>query len=474
VGGGTRCLLLLELFEKHMLLESNPKVVAVAENRDNAKGLIKAKEMGIFVTKDYNDFFDRNDIDLIIELTGNQETFYDIILKKKKTVRAINLQSAQLFWEVSKASSIQQETKEGLSKTKPLHDVAVNDLIQEDVIVIDLKYRILDINDTMLKNLGLERDEVIGKTCYEITHHQDFPCSGKKHPCPLNHIVSLKKPFKTTHIHLDKDNNEIFYSISCYPIFDKGKVTGAVEISQDITKEINIQKLMMQQGKLVSIGRLAAGVAHEINNPMTTILTSAILVQEEMDTDDPNYPELKTIVNETLRCRKIVTSLLDFSRQTKPAIKKNDLNDIVRECTVLTRKQAAFNDVLLKLNLADNLPLINVDKDQIQQALINLSLNAIEAASPEGSVTFTTRFLSESGMIEISVSDTGCGIANKNLENIFDPFFTTKKNGTGLGLAITHGIIEQHGGTITVNSKPEQGTRFSIKLPVAMGDENVI
>ncbi|MCK5165648.1 MAG: PAS domain-containing protein, partial [Desulfobacula sp.] len=347
-------------------------------------------------------------------------------------------------------------------------------LIQEDVIVIDLKYRILDINDAMLKNLGLERDAVIGKTCYEITHHQNVPCSGKKHPCPLDHIISLKKPFKTTHVHLGKDKNEIVYSISGYPLFDNGKVIGAVEISQDITKEINIRKVMMQQEKLASIGRLAAGVAHEINNPMTTILTSAILTQEDMDADDPNYQELQTIVDETLRCRKIVTSLLDFSRQTKPAIKNNDINNIVNECAVLTRKQAAFNDVLMKLSLADNLPLIRVDKDQIQQALINLSLNAIEATGPGGSVTFATRFLSEPGMVEILVNDTGCGISNKNLDNIFDPFFTTKKNGTGLGLAITHGIIEQHGGIITVNSKPEQGTHFSIKLPLATGDENVI
>jgi signal transduction histidine kinase len=228
----------------------------------------------------------------------------------------------------------------------------------------------------------------------------------------------------------------------------------------------------MRQDKMASIGRLAAGVAHEINNPLTTILTSAMLVQEDTAPDDPNYTEMQTIANEALRCRKIVSSLLDFARQTKPAKKLGNVNDVIRECIVLTKKQAAFNDITVEQDLSEELPAIYMDKDQIEQALINLTLNAIEATEAGGKVSITSRFNSEDELVEITVSDTGKGISEADINRIFDPFFTTSESGTGLGLAITHGIIEQHGGTIAVESEVGQGTSFTIRLPLDNGENN--
>ena len=145
-----------------------------------------------------------------------------------------------------------------------------------------------------------------------------------------------------THVHLDRNGKESFYSISCYPIYENGKVVAVVELSKDITKDINIQKTMMQQEKLASIGRLAAGVAHEINNPMTTILTTAMLMQEDLETENPMYGELQTISDETLRCRKIVSSLLDFARQSNPVKKFQDINDIIIESITLTESRLLF------------------------------------------------------------------------------------------------------------------------------------
>jgi len=255
-------------------------------------------------------------------------------------------------------------------------------------------------------------------------------------------------------------------SISTYPIYEKEKLVGVAEISKDITKDIQLQKSMMQQQKLASVGRLAAGVAHEINNPMTTILTTAMLLQEDLDPDDPAYQELKTISDETLRCRKIVTSLLDFARQSKPIKKACDINKIIAETVTLTRKQAAFEDITIVTDLSEELPLVNVDKDQIQQAFINLSLNAIEAIGNGGKIIFTTRLSPGRDAVEIVVSDTGRGIPQEHLNTIFEPFFTTKETGTGLGMAITYGLIKQHGGTIEVESKVGKGTRFTVRLPI--------
>ncbi len=131
---------------------------------------------------------------------------------------------------------------------------------------------------------------------------------------------------------------------------------GAVEISRDITKDINVQKVMMQQEKLASVGRLSAGVAHEINNPLTTILTTAMLIQEDLDPNDPTYDDMSVIANEALRCRKIVTNLLNFARQTQPDKKSTNINEIIETCISLTQKQAAFKDVSVAHDLSDNLP----------------------------------------------------------------------------------------------------------------------
>jgi len=155
----------------------------------------------------------------------------------------------------------------------------INELIQEDVLVIGHDYRIIDVNNTVLNKMGLKKEEVIGQYCYEITHRQSFPCTGEKHPCPLTRTMETIEPSQTTHIHLDKDDNEIYCSISTYPLIEEGDIVGVVEISRDISDEINIQKTMMQQEKLASVGRLSAGVAHEINNPLTTILTTAMHLQ---------------------------------------------------------------------------------------------------------------------------------------------------------------------------------------------------
>jgi two-component system NtrC family sensor kinase len=472
VGGGTQCSLLLDMIEKNPFQELHPKIVAVADERDDAPGIVKAREKGIFVTKDYNDFFERDDIELIIEVAGSQEIFFDIVQKKKRSVRAFDNRTAQLFWEVSRVANIQHKTDLELQKTRTMYEVIINDLIQEDVMVIGADYGILDINESMLKKLGLTHNEVIGKHCYEISHRQPTPCRGDKHPCPLIQTINTKKSSQTTHVHLDKDKRELYFSISCYPIFQGDEVIAAVEISKDITSQINMQKLMMQQEKLVSIGRLAAGVAHEINNPMTTILTTAMLIQEDLDPDDPNYRELQTIADETLRCRKIVTSLLDFARQRRPEKKESSINDIVRESISLVRKQAAFKDIRIESMLSEHIPHIDVDRDQIQQAIINLALNAIEATEAGGEVSFETRLNAQEKVIEIAIADTGHGIAEEDLHKIFEPFFTTKETGTGLGMAISHGLIEQHGGTVAIESEVNRGTTFTIRLPISKGNND--
>ena len=471
VGGGKRSLRLMEIIERHNFQEINPEIIAVADVDMKSPAIIKAMTQGLFVTDDYHDFLRVGNIDLIVELTDNMDVYNDIIDNKKRDVRAISSRTAQLFWEISRVSTLQKKTDQELHETRAMYKMALNDLIQEDVMVINMDYRIAEVNQTLLKKLGLERKDVIGHHCYEITHHQDVPCSGEHHPCPLLQTLDTKKPSQTTHIHLDRNSNPIYYSISTYPLFEESDIIGAVEISRDITKDINLQKAMMQQEKMASVGRLSAGVAHEINNPLTTILTTALLIQEDLDPEDPNYDELEIIAHETLRCRKIVTSLLDFARQSQPDKKNNELHEVVYQSVLLTRKQAAFHDIQVEYEPGDKIPRLMIDKGQIQQALINLILNATEATGKGGRIVVSTLYRKPAEIIEISISDDGPGIDPENLGRIFDPFFTTKESGTGLGLAITHGIIEQHGGSIDVKSQTDKGTCFTICLPLE-GDQH--
>ena len=465
VGGGRSGSRLMDVLQQHAFEEIQPEIMTVVDIDPNAPAMEKARRLGIKTSQDYNDLFLRNDLDLIVELTGRSEIFHDILAKKNIAVRAISSNVVRLFWEISRVSFNEKKARQELHEASAMYNMVINDLIQEDVMVINCDYRIVDINKNLLDKLGLTRSEVIGHHCYEITHHRQYPCSGDHHPCPLLKTIESTAPYQTTHVHLDKNNREIYYAISTYPLFENDDVTGAVEISRDITKEISIQKTLMQQEKLASIGRLSAGVAHEINNPLTTILTSTMLLQEDLAPDDPTRQELELIANETMRCRKIVTSLLNFARQSHPHKQMNDLNQIINECILLTHKQAAFKDITIKYDAATDILPIWFDKSQIEQAIINLILNAVEATATGGTITVKTRWCSQKDCAQIIISDTGEGIIRNNLDKIFDPFFTTKESGTGLGLAITHGIIEQHEGRIKVHSEVGKGTCFTIYLP---------
>jgi two-component system, NtrC family, sensor kinase len=351
-------------------------------------------------------------------------------------------------------------------QNRAMIDMVLNELIREDVLVVSADYRVTDINESMLRKLKLTRPEAVGRVCHELLHQRGSPCEGEGFNCPLIQTGSTGTPSQMTHSHLDQEGREHQFSISCYPLVENGKVTSIIEICREITQDLDRQKKWMEQEKMASIGLLAAGVAHEINNPMTTILTSAMILQEETTPIDPANDELRLIVSEALRCRRIVNGLLEFARQSKPTKTAANLNEIVEACLLLTRKQAGIHEVTLDAHLAGDLPRICLDKDLIQQAIMNLLINAIEAAGAQGGVDVTSRCLPENRGVEVAVCDTGPGIAPEMIERIFDPFYTTKKMGTGLGLAVTHGIMEQHGGKIEVSSIPGQKTCFRIRLPL--------
>lgn len=232
---------------------------------------------------------------------------------------------------------------------------------------------------------------------------------------------------------------------------------------------------IMESERLAHIGQLAAGIAHEINNPLTGIVTYAHLLLERAKAGNGTREFLEKIVKQADRCRDIIRGLLDFARQRKPDKRSSNVNRVLEECISLVENQALFHNIRIIRNLAPDLPKVFMDPSQIQQVFMNMIINAAEAMDGNGQLKLTTRHLSADGIVEIQFSDTGHGISEEDLDRIFDPFFTTKEvgHGTGLGLAISYGIIKEHKGTITVESQVGKGTTFTIRLPVSGLQETI-
>jgi len=227
-----------------------------------------------------------------------------------------------------------------------------------------------------------------------------------------------------------------------------------------------IQAHLIQSEKLAAVGKLAAGVAHEINNPLTGILTNSSLMLEDIEPDHPWRDDIQTIVNETLRCRNIVKGLLDFARQTKPQRTLINMNDVAEEVLSLVRNQASFRGIRVTGQLDPDLPTVLADNDQMRQVVLNIVLNAGEAMAQGGELRVTSKVDATQKGIELRISDSGPGIPNDVKARLFEPFFTTKKAGTGLGLAIAYGIMERHKGQLRVDTAQGRGTTFTIALPI--------
>lgn len=231
-----------------------------------------------------------------------------------------------------------------------------------------------------------------------------------------------------------------------------------------------MQEQLIRSAKLASLGELVAGIAHEINNPLTGILMFSSLSAKHPDLPPPVKENLKLIMTETDRCAKIVRGLLEFARESIPEKKPSALNKIIEHTIALVTYQVFFQDVEIDCRLDPNLPEIELDVDQWQQVLLNMFINAAQAMPQGGVLLVASEYIEERGLAQIRIEDNGEGIDQEHIDKIFDPFFSTKaQKGLGLGLSVSYGIIKNHGGNIKVESTLGQGTRFIIELPVKAG-----
>ncbi len=252
-------------------------------------------------------------------------------------------------------------------------------------------------------------------------------------------------------------------------------VTALQETQQELQARISAQKeaeaRLVQAAKLAAVGEMAAGVAHELNNPLTTVVGFTELVMDEMPDDMPQKNDLDMVLREARRARTVVRRLLDFARQSETSRASADLNELVTDVVALMRHLLHTSGVELRLDLQDQLPWTVMDRNQIKQVILNLVHNALNATQKgKGQITITTRLRSlyDRQWLTLAVRDNGVGIPPDQIEHIFEPFFTTRSasGGTGLGLSVTYGIVTDHGGRIEVESQVQVGSVFTVWLPL--------
>jgi two-component system, NtrC family, sensor kinase len=240
------------------------------------------------------------------------------------------------------------------------------------------------------------------------------------------------------------------------------------QMVQERTQELTqIQAQLIRSEKLASLGEVVAGIAHEINNPLTGILVFSSLIHSNPRLDETLKNDIETVIRETKRCASIVKGLLEFSRCSTPQKGPASVNDIAETALSLIEHQILFQDIHIDRQYAQGLPLLLLDHNQIEQVFINIFLNAAQAMQGEGSLRIKSWLDKKEGAVLFTVTDNGCGIPEAHLAKVFDPFFSTKENkGTGLGLSVSYGIIQEHGGAIEVQSTVGVGTTFTLKFPL--------
>jgi two-component system, sporulation sensor kinase E len=350
---------------------------------------------------------------------------------------------------------------------------AIFDSVNDGVIVFDHDGRIQHLNHICPAFFPAE--VLSGGGCREI-FHPELPSSPQT--CPVERAIHGER-VETSLVFPQVGGNTRYIDITATPIKDAyGEKTRALVFLKDVTLKRFHEFKLIQAEKMSSIGVLATGVAHEINNPLTSVAGYAEALLRRFSDEPalnedgrlevfPNY--LKVIIRESYRCKKIIDSLLNFSRRSDGFVGRADINGILLEILELLRHQANYGNIDVVTNLTENLPIVHGDPSELRQVFMNLIINACHALKDGGLVEISTNRSDDDQEVYVRIRDTGCGIARDVIDRIWDPFFTTKDagKGLGLGLALTYNIVKRHGGDIRVESTVGEGAQFTVLLPVS-------
>jgi signal transduction histidine kinase len=382
-----------------------------------------------------------------------------------------------------------ESTEQKLNAEKKFSNLLIRQSTTSTVF-INTDFTIVYANHAYLNTVKKAQDKVIGAHCYEISHGLNTPCSsafpGVK--CPMIETLRTGKDVHVIHDHPGTDGQHMYCDLTTYPIKnDAGEVTQVIEFWRDVTTEFsdrwdkktkefesNIQK-MIQEDRMISLGKLAASVAHEINNPIQGLMTFCGYMQDILTPGPPAEKSLeefkghlRLMSTELERVGSIVSGLLSFARESGGEHTHVDANKALDAALSLTRHKMKLGNIGLTTELYPAPIMVVGDINQLQQCFLNLIFNAIDSMPEGGELSVTSGMDGTTAKAWFSIRDTGYGIPEKVKNNLFDPFFTTKDVGksTGLGLSIVYGVVKNHRGTIKVDSREGEGTTFTLTFPV--------
>ncbi len=368
---------------------------------------------------------------------------------------SISIQNARLYKQVSRAKKEWEETFKAVT---------------DPILLIDTDYNVLQHNDRLPEELREAWERAVVSKCYNRLKGRTKPCRD----CPVHEVKRTHQPF----FHRLQTPAGNLLDMSYYPVFNEdNQVVAITVLMKDVTQKTKIEGQLVHSAKLAAIGEMAAGVAHELNSPMTVIIGTAQLLLKPLPTNSEDGELLGDIVNCGLRCKRIIQNLLTFSRQDQAPVSDTDINSEVQRVLGLIRYQINRSQIRIVADLDPELPKMSANGPQIQQVLTNFLVNARDAlkgVEREKIIKVRTSIIDRKGQrcAIISVTDNGSGIPPEHLPKIFTPFFTSKEasKGTGLGLSVSLGIAESHQGTIEVESTPGKGSTFSLLLPLNPGE----
>ncbi len=381
---------------------------------------------------------------------------------------ALPLQTFVFIRDLTERLRIQEAFREANTFLRNIIDSSV-----DGIIAADPQGNIIVFNQGAQRIMGYTAEEVIGKIHITRIYPEGLAKEIMRR-LKSDDYGGPDKMITTRFTAIDKQGRQFPFDLSAALIRgDAGQVVASVGIFTDIRERLamareledtNLQ--LFQAEKMASLGNLAAGVAHEISNPLSGVLLHAKMLAERLDPDHGWQEDLTLIVEQTLRVKDLLKNVLEFSRPPSESMTRLSLAANIEQAVRIVANQAVFHDIEIIRDLQPDLPRIIGDSGQLNQVFINLLVNAADAIDGPGKIEISARH--DGGQIGIEVRDTGAGIPPEHLPQLFNPFFTTKPagKGTGLGLSTTYNIIKRHGGDVSVSSEPDQGTTFRITLPI--------
>jgi PAS domain S-box-containing protein len=424
------------------------------------------------------------------QVVAERTTVSDVSAEESVWIEIIRRMEG-LYAQLADSQAELEKNAQALSEAKELSDNIIRSM-SDALIALDSVGRITLVNDAVGGLFGFKDDELIGRTLDVLfaqaqgNERWQWRSLGRR----IRRTGSIREEETTWH---DRAGNPIPVSVSGSPLRERwGGVVGAVLVVRDLREtkrhiaearaataaaegrarqleEANsafqrLQAELIQAEKMSSIGTLAAGVAHELNNPIGAILLYSHLLLDDTNEGDPvrrNVEKLSTLAS---RCERIVSGLLDFARPAPPRELETNVNSVLKGSLSVLEGHELFHNIDIIWRLNGKLPVLVADPAQLQQAFANVVMNAAEAMEGSGELTIETKPGADPECVLVRISDTGPGIPRELVSRLFDPFFTTKDDGTGLGLAITYSIVERHNGSIEIESEPGEGTAFTLKL----------